>query len=63
MQTFENRTFRSDTHRPSSVYEWQMPAPVELPIPVFVFSRLPPDDAHEASYLAASARISNFSMT
>ena len=55
MQTLEKRTLRSETHRPSSVYEWQMPAPVEFPMPVGVFSRLPPEEAHDASYFAASA--------
>ena len=38
-----------------------MPAPVVEPIPPSRAVRLaPPDDAQEASYLAASARISSF---
>ena len=63
MQTFVNRILSRLTQRPSSVYEWQMPLPVALPRPVFEFLRLLPDDEHETSYLAASARMSSFSMT
>ena len=40
-----------------------MPSPSELPIPPGVAERLEPEDAQEASYLAASARISSFCCT
>src|SRR4028119_2525405 len=42
MQWFVNSTFRSDTHRPSSVYEWQMPPPGLFPTPGGRPLRLPP---------------------
>ena len=59
MQKLVSRIFSSDTQRPSGVYEWQMPMPSVLPMPpVFDESRLPaPEEAHDASYLAASARM------
>lgn len=40
-----------------------MPSPSELPIPPGVAARLEPEEAQEASYLAASARISSFCWT
>ena len=49
--------------RPSGVYEWQMPSPVELPIPLPLPLRVAPELAQEASYLAASAKISSFCCT
>ena len=53
--------FKSETHRPSSVKLWQMPHPCALPIWPFLCLRVVPLEAHETSYLADSARISNFS--
>ena len=37
-----------------------MPMPSEWPMPSPLPARLAPEDAQEASYLAASARISSF---
>ena len=38
-----------------------MPVPSECPMPSVDPARLAPEEAQEASYLAASARISSFS--
>src|SRR5438128_887123 len=40
-----------------------MPVPSELPTPLPLPRRLAPLDAHDASYLAASARMDNFTRT
>ncbi len=40
-----------------------MPMPSEWPMPPGVEERFAPEEAHEASYLAASARISSFCWT
>ena len=65
MQKLVSRILSSDTQRPSGVYEWQMPMPSVLPMPPLPSEcRLPaPLDAHEASYLAASARIASLSFS
>jgi hypothetical protein len=55
------RIFSSETQRPSSVKEWQIPPDTEFPRPPPRFSRRLPLEAQETSYLAALARISNFS--
>jgi hypothetical protein len=60
MQKLVNRTFKSDTHRPSSVNEWQMPLGAALPKRPLQFSRRLPLEAQDTSYLAAPARISSF---
>ena len=63
MQKFVSRIFSSEMQRPSGAQAWQIPAPVVEPIPLPSREprRSPPDDAQEASYFAASARIDNFS--
>ena len=58
-----SRILSSDTQRPSGVYEWQMPLPVELPMPPAGVARFAPLDAHEASYFAASARMASLART
>jgi hypothetical protein len=52
---------RSETQRPSSVKLWQMPHAEAFPIPPLVLLRLVPLEAHDTSYLAAPAKIFNFS--
>ena len=54
-------TFSSEMQRPSGAYEWQMPAPPVEPTPALPREsfRAAPLLAHEASYFAASARISS----
>jgi hypothetical protein len=53
----------SETQRPSGVYEWQIPIPSVFPSPFAPPARLRLDPllAHDASYLAASARMDSFS--
>jgi hypothetical protein len=63
MQKFVSRIFRSEMQRPSGAYAWQMPFPSVEPRPPPSEWRLDvPDDAQEASYFAASARMLSLSM-
>ena len=56
------RTFSSEIQRPSAAKLWQSPAVTQLPIPPRGAARETPDDVQAASYLAASDRISSFSI-
>lgn len=58
MQKFVSRILSSEMQRPSGAKLWQMPVPsVEpMPLPFFDERLTPPLLAHDASYLAASAR-------
>ena len=56
------RTFSSEIQRPSAAKLWQSPAVTQLPIPPRGAARDTPDDVQAASYLAASDRISSFSI-
>src|SRR5687767_2258895 len=60
MQWLVSKIFNSDTHLPSSVYEWQIPFDA-LPKPLFSFFLLLPLLLQLTSYFAASASILNFS--
>ena len=61
MQLLVIKILNKLTHRPSSVKLWQIPQATPLPIPLVSFFRLLPLDAHDTSYLAASARMLSFS--
>jgi hypothetical protein len=58
-----SKIFNSDMHRPSGAYAWQMPIPSVDPIPPdLLLERFAvPEDAQDASYFAASARMASFS--
>jgi hypothetical protein len=53
--------FKREMQRPSADHEWQIPHDSAAPIPLAVFLRELPDDEQDASYLAASVSIFNFS--
>ena len=53
--------FKSEIHLPSAAKEWHIPQLAALPIPSLVFFLSLPLDEQDASYLAASERITNFS--
>jgi hypothetical protein len=59
-------TFNSEMQRPSGAYEWQMPMPGAVeprPLPSLESRFSVPEEAQEASYFAASARISSLRCT
>ena len=60
-QKFVNRILSSEMQRPSGAKLWQIPMPSfePRPRPCDESRRVPPLDAHEASYLAASARMAS----
>ena len=61
MQWLVIRILKSEMHLPSAVKLWQIPQPAAVPSVLFGLPRVVPLDAHETSYLAASARIFSFS--
>lgn len=63
MQLLVSNIFNKEMQRPSGAYAWQMPMPSVDPIPPdLLLERLAvPEDAQDASYFAASARMANFS--
>lgn len=62
MQLFVMSIFKRDTHRPSGVKEWQIPAFAAEPMVPFGPCLVEPEEEQDTSYLAASARIDSFSM-
>ena len=60
MQQLVKRIFNNDIHLPSEANEWHIPDMEVLPSPLLLFLLLPLDE-QEASYLALSAKIVNFS--
>jgi hypothetical protein len=60
MQSLLSTIFKSETHRPSGVKEWQQPETYPFPIPPAFFRPLP-DDEQDTSYFALSVKIVSFS--
>jgi hypothetical protein len=54
--------FSSDTHRPSPVNVWQIPAAKLLPIPPGMFFRDLPLETQDTSYFALSAKTVSLSI-
>jgi hypothetical protein len=63
MQWLVSIIFNRETHLPSSVKLWQTPHPAAEPNDLPVFLRDVPLEAHETSYLAASASVFSLSKT
>ncbi|MPN25429.1 hypothetical protein SDC9_172838 [bioreactor metagenome] len=62
IQEFVNNTFNNETHLPSGVQLWHMPAGAAFPIPPFLFFLSLPLDEQDTSYFAESDNILIFSI-
>ena len=60
IQQLVRRILSNEIHLPSLAKEWHIPEYAALPMPA-LFVHLLPLDEHDASYLALSAKILNFS--
>lgn len=61
MQTLVIKSFSREIHRPSSDQEWQIPEAAGAPKAPFLLALEEPDEEHDTSYLADSAKILIFS--